>query len=160
MIYLLSDSTGNLARHMMTAFLTQFPGGAFDVRERPFLSTAEKVTAVLEEVGRLPGIVCHALVSAAAKGAVAGRCAELGVPACDLTGGFVEFIARESGVEPTEDRKRLHHVDESYLKRIEAIEFAMQHDDGLGLQLVSEWQALKLWPISWAVRTNFCGEEV
>jgi [pyruvate, water dikinase]-phosphate phosphotransferase / [pyruvate, water dikinase] kinase len=137
-IYLLSDSTGNLARHMVTAFLTQFPGGSFDVRERTFLSTPEKVAAVLEEVGRAPGIVLHALVSAAAKGSVEARCATMGVPARDLTGGFVEFIARESGVRPAEDAKRLHHVDESYLRRIEAIEFAMQHDDGLGLETLHD----------------------
>src|SRR5687767_4639808 len=95
-IYLLSDSTGNLPRHMVTAFLTQFPGGTFDVRERPFLSTPAKVLAALNEVGRQPGIVLHALVSSVGKRVVEEDCAIMGVPACDLTGGFVEFLARES----------------------------------------------------------------
>jgi hypothetical protein len=138
LLYILSDSTGNLARHMLTAFLTQFPPSAFDVRARTFLQSPAKLNDALNEVEREPGMVFHAVVLRDFKKLINLRCNEIGVSCCDLTGNFIEFLAHESGIEPSEDHRRLHDVDEAYERRIEAIEFAMQHDDGLGLETLHE----------------------
>ena len=62
LLYLLSDSTGNLGRHMLTAFLTQFPAGTFDVRAHNFLDSPQKVESALAEAEAAPGVVMHALV--------------------------------------------------------------------------------------------------
>jgi regulator of PEP synthase PpsR (kinase-PPPase family) len=138
LLLLLSDSTGNLARHMVTAFLTQFPGGAFDVRARNFLDSPAKVEAAVAAIGAGHAIVMHALVDPAAKRLVRDRCGALGVPHCDLTGDFVEFLSRASGVAPVPDRRRLHDVGEEYRRRVKAIEFTLEHDDGLGLETMHE----------------------
>lgn len=135
---MLSDSTGNLPRHMLTAFLTQFPQGTFDVRARAFLDTPAKLKAAITAVEAAPGIVLHALVTPAMKRLVTDRCRALGLPACDLTGSFVEFLARASGVAPAPDLARLHGVDAAYKRRVKAIEFALEHDDGLGLDTLHE----------------------
>ena len=137
-LYVLSDSTGNLAQHMLTAILTQFPRDAFTVRVKTYLSTEPKLAAALEEAAREPAIVFHAVVAPAAKEAIARRCKAAGIPSCDLTGQFVEFLARESGIEPRADTRLLHDVNESYHRRIAAIEFALRHDDGLGLETIHE----------------------
>jgi regulator of PEP synthase PpsR (kinase-PPPase family) len=138
LIYVLSDSTGNLPRHMLAAFLTQFPPGAFTVRAKAFLNSPEKLAAVLTEVEAEPGIVMHALVDPGMKRQVADRCAARSLPACDLTGSFVEFLARASGLEPTPGVRRLHDVDAAYSRRVKAVEFALEHDDGLGLDTLHE----------------------
>jgi regulator of PEP synthase PpsR (kinase-PPPase family) len=137
-IHLLSDSTGNLARHMLTAFLTQFPPQAFAVRAKTFLQDEAKLRAALDAIAADPGIVFHAMVSDQAKEAVLERCGKLGLPVRDLTGDFVGFLARESGLKPSQDYRKLHHVDEVYQRRIKAIEFAIVHDDGLGLETIRE----------------------
>jgi regulator of PEP synthase PpsR (kinase-PPPase family) len=122
---------------MVAAFLTQFPEGTFTVVPRSFLDTPSALNAALDEVAASPGVVMHALVNAEMKRAVAARCVELGLRACDLTGSFVEFLAHASGVAPIPDLRRLHGVDEAYRRRVKAIEFALQHDDGLGLETIS-----------------------
>ena len=137
-LYILSDSTGNLARHMLTAFLTQFPPHAFEVRTKTFLQDQTRLSAALDEVQHKPGIVFHALVSADSKGLVVKRCREMGSPCCDLTGEFVSFLARETGLKPCEDHRLLHHVDEVYQRRIRAIEYTLEHDDGLGADTLHE----------------------
>ena len=137
-LYVLSDSTGNLAQHMLTAILTQFPREAFAVRVKTYLSTEPKLAAALDEAAREAAIVFHAVVAPAAKEAIARRCTAAGIASCDLTGQFVEFLARESGIEPRADTRLLHDVNESYHRRIAAIEFALQHDDGLGLETIHE----------------------
>lgn len=137
-IYILSDSTGNLARHMLTAFLTQFPPGSFAVHPLTFLQDSGSLNKALDRVAAAPGLVFHALVSGEAKGTVERRCKERQIPVCDLTGDFVNFIALNSGVAPREDPSRLHDTDETYHGRIKAIEFALAHDDGLGLETLHE----------------------
>ena len=137
-LYVLSDSTGNLAQHMLTAILTQFPRDAFDVRLKTYLSTEPKLAAALDDVAKDRAIVFHAVVAPAAKQAIARRCKAAGIASCDLTGTFVEFLTRESGIEPRADTRLLHDVNESYHRRIAAIEFALQHDDGLGLETIHE----------------------
>ncbi len=138
LVYVLSDSTGNLPRHMLTAFLTQFPPGAFEVRARSFLDSPPKLQAAFAEVAAAPGLVMHALVDAAAKQFVARECERLGLQQCDLTGHFVEFLARASGIAPVPDVRRLHDVDAAYRRRVKAVEFALEHDDGLGLDTLHE----------------------
>jgi regulator of PEP synthase PpsR (kinase-PPPase family) len=133
-IYLFSDSTGNLVRHMLTAFLTQFPPRAFAVRVRTHLTDRTRLEDALDEVAAEPGIVLHAVVSSDAKRQIHSRCAALGAPERDLTGDFVKFLAEQSGIRPAEDHQRLHHVDDQYQRRMRALEYAVQHDDGMGLE--------------------------
>ena len=137
-IHVLSDSTGNLARHMLAAFLTQFPQGAFAPRFKSFVQTGADVERAFAEIRATPGAVVHAVVSAELKDGITARCRDLNLPACDLTGPFVEFLARESGIRPDANVRRLHDVDAAYHHRIRALEFTLEHDDGLGLDTLHE----------------------
>ncbi len=124
---------------MLTAFLTQFPRDAFEFHPHHFLQTEQKLERAMDEVARLGGIVFHAVVHQHFKEMIERRCREIGVPFCDLTGRFVEFLAAASGIEPRPDIGRLHHVHAaSYSQRIKAIEFTLEHDDGLGLDTIHE----------------------
>ena len=138
MVYVLSDSTGNLARHMLAAFLTQFPRDAFTSRFKNFIQTTANVDAAFKEIGAMPGLVVHAVMSAELKDAINARGRKLNVPVWDLTGRFVEFLARESGISPDANLRRLHDVDAAYHHRINALEFTLEHDDGLGLDTLHE----------------------
>ncbi len=137
-LYILSDSTGNLARHMLAAFLTQFPPDAFTVRWKPFLQSSEKIGEALEEIVREGAIVFHAVVTPGVKQRIAAHCQAHGVPACDLTGQFVSFLEEHSGIRASADYTRLHHIDETYHDRIRAMEYTLEHDDGLGLETLAK----------------------
>lgn len=134
LIYLLSDSTGNLARHMLTAILTQFPEGSFALRPWTFLRTQQQLIKVLRAAEEEQAIIFHAMVASDHKMLINDHCARAGMPQCDLTGGFVEFLAHESGVTPAANLDRLHFTSHEYHHRIRALEFTLEHDDGLGLQ--------------------------
>ena len=123
---------------MMTAFLTQFPQDSFHIEWRPFLRDPTLVQGVLQEIQKTPGIVFHALVAADRKQKVNDFCAAQKLPVCDLTGSFVAFLANASGMQPEENLERLHVTDAAYKRRIEAMEFTLNHDDGLGLPTVHE----------------------
>ncbi len=131
-LYVFSDSTGNLARHMVTSFLTQFPVGSFQVVTRPFLGEPDRIIESLDAMLARRGIAFHAVVSPQLKQQIAQRCQELEIPCWDLTGAAVDFLAGAAGLKPKSDAQTLHPVDGAYCGRINAMTFALEHDDGLG----------------------------
>ncbi len=139
-LHLLSDSTGNLGQHMVTAFLTQFPPEIFVIRRWMFLSSIDRVQETLDHLKDEPGIVLHAVVEPASKELIERVCQKYAWPTCDLTGPFVDFISRASGVLPSPNVHRLHDISNAYHARIEALEFTLEHDDGLGLETLHEAQ--------------------
>jgi regulator of PEP synthase PpsR (kinase-PPPase family) len=137
-LYILSDSTGNLARHMVTSFLTQFPAGAFEVVSKPFVNEPERFAACLAAIAGRPGIVFHAVVSPELKQHITAKCGKLNVPCWDLTGSAVDFLANAANLRPHSDSQRLHPVDGAYCGRINAMSFMLEHDDGLGMEGLAE----------------------
>lgn len=137
-VHVLSDSTGNLAHHILAALMTQFPPDAFRIRFWTFLRTPPLLAQALEGVEAEGGIIMHAVVGDEAKEQIAEFCRKKRIPCKDLTGLFVEFLAQQSGLAPSADWRHLHKVDDAYHRRIQAMEFTMQHDDGLGLETIDQ----------------------
>lgn len=137
-IHVLSDSTGNLAHHILAALLTQFPADSFETKFWTFLRNDEQLSSALDRMGQQGGIIMHAVVLPQAKQQIAFFCKQHKLPCLDLTGGFVRFLSEASGITPSADPQRLHRVDEAYHRRIKAVEFTMAHDDGLGLETIGE----------------------
>lgn len=137
-VYVVSDSTGNLARHMLTAFLTQFPPAALDVRFETFVRTQARLDEILDRARQKRAAICHAVVSDDFKGAISRFCKKAKLPCHDLTGGIVQFLAEVTAVEPHSNVEALHRLDDSYRLRIRAMEYTLNHDDGLGLDSIQE----------------------
>jgi [pyruvate, water dikinase]-phosphate phosphotransferase / [pyruvate, water dikinase] kinase len=130
-LWVLSDSTGNLATHMLTACLTQFPQATFAIHVRSFLLDYDRIEKALEEARRAAAIVLHAVVSEPAKRLIENRCNQWRLPCCDLTGQFVQFLSATAGVPAVPDADKLHQIDDRYRERIRAIDFTLEHHDGL-----------------------------
>ena len=137
-IYILSDSTGNLGRHLLTAILTQFPASAFRLHTRTFVRSEQQIRDVMAQVKANPGMVFHGMIDHLNKKLIAAECKRLDVGCCDITGDFVNFIATHSGLTPTQNYELLHHVDEAYHRRVKALEFTLEHDDALGIDSIAE----------------------
>lgn len=139
-VHLLSDSSGNLLDHFMTAIRTQFPEGAFRVERAPFLSNEARLREALSKISS--GIVLHSLADPQLKAVCMVECARAGLRARDVTGPVVQFLEAASGLPAAFDPKPLHVVDASYLGRMSAIEFAMQHDDNRRLEHLERAQVV------------------
>ena len=132
-LYVLSDATGSLAKHMVTSFLTQFPAKSFELHLKPFVGETGRLAQALAAIAKRPGIVFHAVVSPELKSQITQQCNELELSCCDLTGPTVEFLASASEINPVFDQRHLHCVDHVYCDRINAMTYTLEHDDGLGL---------------------------
>ncbi len=137
-VMVLSDSTGNLARHMLAAVLTQFPAKSISARFENFVRTESRLNELLAVARKQKLAVCHAMVSDHLKTQIKAACKAARLRCFDLTGDLVDFLEKSTTMKPTTDLDALHRLDEAYRRRISAMEFTLSHDDGLGLETIEE----------------------
>jgi [pyruvate, water dikinase]-phosphate phosphotransferase / [pyruvate, water dikinase] kinase len=75
------------------------------------------------------GVILHGFVEQGLKDAVTKECASKGLQAWDVTGPTVRFLQQATGAKPVADSGAIHSVNTNYMKRMQALEYALQHDD-------------------------------
>lgn len=134
-VFFVSDGTGITAETFGNSILAQFPTQPRHVR-RPFVDSVEKALQVVAEInrtfeheGKRP-IVFATLVNEAVRDTLAAEdCKGL---VMDMFRTFVEPLEAEFGVKSNHRVGRFADVSKSheYTERIDAINFALAHDDG------------------------------
>jgi regulator of PEP synthase PpsR (kinase-PPPase family) len=137
-LHIVSDGTGFLAGHMITAILSQFPDVEFKSNYHVLQDSLKKLEVTVESFGSRKTLVLHALVDPEAKCFVQNECVKRKIPHYDLTGSLVQFVSDHIRVAPANEFARLHQVNTGYFQRVEALEFTSQHDDGLGIETIHE----------------------
>jgi len=131
-IFVVSDGTGDTGAAVARAALAQFQ---VECRMRRFggirqASLARRVVAEAERVGAL---VLFTIVDRRVAQGLLEEAAARGVPTLDVLGGMIAKIAEHVRAEPRSEPGLLHGFSDDYFKRIEAVEFAVRHDDGANL---------------------------
>ncbi|MEQ8785385.1 MAG: pyruvate, phosphate dikinase/phosphoenolpyruvate synthase regulator [Pirellulaceae bacterium] len=137
-VHVLTTSTGDLVSRLVGAVLTQFSGSTFQRVSHPLQDNLQKLERTLQKIDKENALVVHALASPDAKRLVRKYCVEDRIPHFDVTGPLVYFISDHVGEFPADDVARLHQVDADYFRRVDAMEFTMQHDDGLGVDTLEQ----------------------
>ncbi len=133
-VFLISDATGETAARVADAALSQFDSRNVVVIRRPHVRSDEHITAVVREAQSVNGTILHTLVSSATRTRMVELARLHHVPAIDLIGPLLAHLEAFFGSRPKATPGLLHRMDEEYLKRIEAVQFTVQHDDGQNLQ--------------------------
>lgn len=137
-IHVIAASTGDLLYRLATVAATQFSGIDFQVEPHPLADTHTKLERILHKISGPHEIVIHGLADVTAKQLVRSYCVQQQLPHFDATGPLFDFLADCVGRLPDNDLSTLHRVDAAYHRRIEAMEFAMEHDDGLGINTLHQ----------------------
>jgi len=137
-IHLLAAATGELLNGLAAVAVSQFADVEFDVVSHPLQGDLEKLQGTLAKLSGERPIVIHALADQAAKQLVRTTCVVRRIPHFDATGPLFHFLADCVGALPQNDVSRLHRLDAAYRRRIEAMDFTLEHDDSLGLDTLGE----------------------
>ncbi|GAA2731281.1 pyruvate, water dikinase regulatory protein [Pedococcus aerophilus] len=148
-VFFLSDSTGISAETMGNALLIQFPDLIFERRLIPFIATAEearKVVAVLDEA--MDGPVTPLAFTTAATDEVREVLRTSRVPIIDFFEMHMEKVESILGASGARVAARLHGVGDikRYNSRMQAIEFAIEHDDGQSLRALDRAEVILVAP--------------
>lgn len=137
-IHLISGSTGDLLFRLASLATTQFSHIEFEIAPHPLADTPEVLQSILEGIHGPRAMVIHGLADAAAKQMVRSYCVLRRIPHFDLTGPLFDFLSDSVGQLSDNDLSQLNRMDAAYQRRIEAMEFAVQHDDNLGLSTLNK----------------------
>lgn len=133
-IFILSDATGDTASRVVRAALKQFVGGDVDIKRFPNVLRQAEIRSILREASGRPTLVAHTFAAGPLRSVAEDECRALGVRTLDLLGPLLESLQEFLHSKPQEKPGLLHQIDEAYFRRIDAVEFAVLHDDGKHLE--------------------------
>jgi len=131
-LHIVSDSTGETAARLVLALEAQFPEQSFEEIRHPRVESAEDLALAVNRAKGRPAVMVYTLVEPGLRGAMRQLCRSARVHYCDLLGHPIDSIARVSGASAQMTPGARPPLDQTYFKRIEAIEFAVKYDDGVG----------------------------
>jgi regulator of PEP synthase PpsR (kinase-PPPase family) len=134
-VFFLSDSTGISAETMGNALLIQFPDVRFERTLIPFISTVDQAREVVAQLDQaMEGPVAPLVFTTAAVDEVREELLRTRAPIIDFFGMHMAKVEQQLGARGLREARRLHGVGDvrRYNDRMAAIEFAIEHDDGLG----------------------------
>ena len=137
-LHVVSDASGHLAGHLTRTIIMGFGDLPITRKFHVFQTTPEMIRQTIEAIPRGRHLLVHAVAAADLKQAAVEACGASGIPVLDLTGPFVDFIALNTGATPADDSAALHQTTDDYFRRVEAMEFTAEHDDGRNLASVTE----------------------
>ncbi len=129
-LHLVSDSTGETASSVARAAGAQFDD--FDPQEHVWslVRTKSQMERVIQAIDAEPGPVMHTIVEPEMIEMLKKICHKHGQPCISAIGAVVAEFSSFLGQEVHALPGRQHALDDEYFSRVEAINYALAHDDG------------------------------
>lgn len=132
-VHLVSDSTGETLNAMAKAVVARFEGVIPIEHIYALVRTPRQLERVLEEIEAAPGIVLHTLVDPELRQMLEAGCRRVGAPQLGALDPLVKVVGGYLGAALSRKIGAQHALDSDYFERMGALDFAMHHDDGQGL---------------------------
>ena len=136
-LHLLSDSTGETLENIAKAALAQYDDVETVRHFWPMVRTETHLERILQEIAQNPGLVLFTLVNPVARSVLESRCRAMGLPAIAPLDSVNEALSVLLGQRAKARPGRQHTLDQAYFARVEAIQFTIAHDDGIGSE---DWE--------------------
>ena len=130
-IYLISDSTGETLDRVFLAIKAQFKNIEYDVKSYFFTRTENQVVKIIEEAKKKKNsIILYTIVDNSLAKFLANKSDEKKIPCFGVLGNLILSFSKLLNQQASHVPSGQHALNEEYYKRIEAIQFTMNHDDG------------------------------
>ncbi|MBY0516849.1 MAG: kinase/pyrophosphorylase [Bacteriovoracaceae bacterium] len=133
-VIIISDGTGETATAITRAAMTQFAEKDIFFTRYKNVRTKEQIDAIFQEAAIHHDIVVYTVVSLEMRQHIAELTRRDHVRSVDLMGPLLVAFSNVFEAEPSHVPGLLHAVNDEYFKRVAAIEFTLNHDDGRNLE--------------------------
>ncbi|WP_366554687.1 pyruvate, water dikinase regulatory protein [Aquibaculum sediminis] len=132
-LHLISDATGETVNSVARACLVQFD--AIEPIEHiwTLVRTRGQLDKAIAAIEANPGPVLYTMVDDSLRGTLIDACHRLNVAAVDILDPVMHALAGHFRLAGSRRPGRQHTLDSVYFDRIEAMDFAIAHDDGQGV---------------------------
>lgn len=131
-LHLLSDSTGETLENVAKAALAQFDDVEVIRHFWPMVRSETQIERILGEVATNPGLVLYTIVNTQLRGRLEEQCAQMNLPAISPLDSVTHALSLMLGQTASVRPGRQHTLDAAYFARVEAIQYTVAHDDGIG----------------------------
>jgi regulator of PEP synthase PpsR (kinase-PPPase family) len=133
-VHLVSDSTGETLNAMSKAAVARFDDVIPIEHSYPLVRSVRQLDRVLKEIEAAPGVCIHTVVDHALRTELEAGCRTLEMPCIAALDPLVASLGRYLGAALSTRVGAQHVMDNDYFNRIEALNYAIGHDDGQAAQ--------------------------
>ena len=130
-IYLISDATGETLDRIFTAIKAQFKNIDYRIHTYSFTRTENQIIKILENAEKEKNsIILYSIVDSNLAKYLAKNSDTKKIPCFGVLGDLILSFSKLLNQKASHQPSGQYALDEEYYKRIEAIQFTMNHDDG------------------------------
>lgn len=133
-IYVVSGGQGLAGNHMVQSLLIQYPDNKIPVVIHPETDNEAKVLELVKKAREEKALIVHTMVDPQLREKLNTLCKSHGVRNIDYMGDLANYLDEQLDIEPLQHPGLYRKINQEYYERIEAIEFTLSHDDGLGFE--------------------------
>ena len=133
-IHLVSDSTGETLNAMAKAVCARFDNVLPIEHIYSLVRSPRQLERVLHEIEGAPGVVLHTIVDKGLRADLEKGCRDLDLTCVAALDPLVAALARYLGASLSTRVGAQHALDNDYFNRMDALSYAIGHDDGQGTQ--------------------------
>ncbi len=137
-IYIISDATGQSGLHILRAALVQFEHARTRIMLFHDIDSKAGLKKVLAHAKSEKALIAFTFVKKEMRDYTSEYCVKNGMFHLDILGPLISNLGSYLQQEPLETPSLLRKVDERYFKRIDAIEYTLEHDDGRDVERLRE----------------------
>jgi regulator of PEP synthase PpsR (kinase-PPPase family) len=133
-IHLVSDSTGETLNALARAVCARFENVLPIEHIYALVRSPRQLERALADIEEAPGVVLHTIVDDKLRAALEEGCRQLDMPCIPALDPLVSALSRYLGAAITRRVGVQHALDTDYFNRMDALNYAIGHDDGQGGQ--------------------------
>ena len=138
-VYLISDSTGETLDRIFMALKAQFNNFDYDLNQFSFTRTENQISTILNDAKKQESpIILYTVVNSKLAKFLAEETNKKNIPCFGVMGDLILNFSKILNEKATHQPSAQHVLDDNYYKRIEAIQFTMNHDDGNNTENILE----------------------
>ena len=138
-IYLISDSTGETLDRIFLAIKAQFQNIKYKIHTYSFTRTENQILKILSDAEKHSGsIILYSIVDSNLAKYLANTSNTKKIPCFGVLGDLILSFSKLLNQKASHEPSGQHALNDEYYKRIEAIQFTMNHDDGNLLKEISK----------------------
>ncbi|MBX3569571.1 MAG: kinase/pyrophosphorylase [Rhizobiaceae bacterium] len=129
-LHLVSDATGETLLAAGRAAAAQYKDARAIEHIYPLIRTEKQLRKVFDDIEEEPGIILYTVVDPDLASQIDARAAEMGLPAVSVLEPVLTVFQSYLGTPAGRRVGAQHVLDANYFRRIDALNFTMEHDDG------------------------------
>ncbi len=130
-IYLISDSTGETLDRIFTAIKAQFKNIDYKVHTYSFTRTKNQILKILTDAEKVSNsIILYSIVDSNLAKYLANTSNDKNIPCFGVLGDLILSFSKLLNQKASHQPSGQYELNDEYYKKIAAIQFTMNHDDG------------------------------